>query len=77
MTRDEYARRRAALRKVLPALHHGRLEIGGSGGGEGMLFVRAKDGAKFFIGGANDAAVAQAIVDAVNFALDCCDPPTP
>lgn len=38
-----------------------------------MLFLKMRDGATWFIGGANDGAVAHALVEAVNFALDCCD----
>jgi hypothetical protein len=75
LTREEYRQRVAALRTLTQTFRGGRLEVGGSGGSQGMLFLRTRDGATWFIGGANDGAVAHALVEAVNFALDCCERP--
>jgi len=74
MTREEYARRRTELRPLLAAFRYGRLTVGGEGGNQGMLFIRTPSGEQYYLGGANDTAMAQAICDAVNFALDCCEP---
>jgi len=71
--REEYPERRAAVQSRISPLRGGRLEMGGSGGATGMIFLRMHDGREFFIGGTNDAAVGDAIVHAVNFALDLCD----
>lgn len=73
MTREEFRVRVRALRGVVEAFRGGRLEVGGSGGAEGMVFLRLPDGTQWFVGGANDRAVAHALVHAVNFALDLCD----
>jgi hypothetical protein len=75
VTRDEYVQRRRELRPLLDTFRKGRMEIGGSGGAQGMLFVHTPDGKEWFVGGANDPAVARAIALAVNFALDLCETP--
>jgi hypothetical protein len=75
VTREEFRKRRAALRPILHAFQHGRLETGGSGGNTGMMFIRTPDGKQWFFGGVHDTAVAHALVEAVNFALDLCETP--
>lgn len=49
--------------------------MGGSGGNTGMLFLRTPDNKQWFIGGLHDPAVAHAICEAINFALDLCETP--
>lgn len=72
--RGEYPKRRAAVQSRITPLRGGRLEMGERGGATGMIFRRTRDGAEVFIGGTNDAAVGDAILHAVNFALDLRDP---
>ena len=71
--RNEFRARRTRLRPLLEAFRHGRLEQGGSGGCTGLLFLRLPDGTQFFLGGVNDNVSVEAVVEAVNFALDLCD----
>lgn len=69
VTRDEYRSRMRTLRPLLQTFKGGRLEVGGSGGARGMLFLRLPDGQEFFLGGAAPEE-AHAIAAAVNFVLD-------
>jgi transcriptional regulator with XRE-family HTH domain len=66
---DEYRERVAKLLPLLRVFRQGRLEIGGSGGASGMIFVRTPDKRQFYIGGAH-AEIAEAIAEAVNLVLD-------
>jgi hypothetical protein len=40
----------------------------------GMLFIRTPDGQQYFFGGVHAHVTAEAVVEAVNFALDVVDP---
>lgn len=73
MDRDEFRCRRAVLRALSRSFQGGRLEVGGSGGTTGMMFLRTQDGKQWFMVGITDEAIAHAVLAAVNFALDCCE----
>lgn len=70
MTRDEYRKRIATIRGLAEVFQGGRVSAGQSGGSGGMLFLTTPDGKEWFLGGAGDPAIARAIAEAVNLALD-------
>ncbi|HVE70638.1 MAG TPA: hypothetical protein VNI54_04655 [Thermoanaerobaculia bacterium] len=73
MTKDEYRRRIAALRGLASVFKDGRLSAGQSGGSGGMLFLTTPEGKEWFIGGVGDQALAHAVAEVVNLALDLSD----
>ena len=59
----------AELRAILAEFRGCRFHVGGSGGAQGMVFLRRPDGNSYFVGGFN-AHTSEVVVRALNLVLE-------